>query len=264
MPLNGSSTVFAANMDRKLYEYFRSYGYVTLKDALTSNEIEYFVQLYDNDREKFGPPNCWHPFDGHQTRNCNALVTSPGFDKLLRHPKILPVIAFLMGGPVCFSEICLRHMAPYDGEPHQSFHRDRPHWENHPLRMDYMQLLLYLTDVDESTHCFSISPESVNDPILDGRAQLERNGTIDFHGSTGTVVLFNISLLHTATVRTTQKERKTVQAYYGHRYRPFLSNCSVIPPRFWRNHPEPDVRAFYGNLNDVSRAFQSAFLLSGR
>ena len=154
---------------------------------------------------------------------------------------------FLMGGPVCFSEICLRHMGPYDGEPCQDFHRDRPHWENHPLRMDYMQLMLYLTNVDESTHCFSISPESVNHPILDNEAQLERDGCVDFHGPAGTMVLFNISLLHAATVRTTQKERKTVQTYYGHRFRPFLSNCSVIPPRFWRNAPNPETRAFYGN-----------------
>ena len=133
------------------------------------------------------------------------------------------------------------------------------HWENHPLRMDYIQLMLYLTDVDKNTHCFSISPESVNNPILDREAQLERDGALDFHGPAGTVVLFNIALLHTATLRTTQRERKTVQAYYGHRFRPFLSNCSVIPPRFWRNDPEPEVRAFYGNLNNTSRVFLSAF-----
>ena len=75
---------------------------MVLEDALTSDEVMHFVQLYDDDREKFGPPNCWHPFDGYQTRNCNALVTSPGFDKLLRHPKILPLITFLMGG-LCVS-----------------------------------------------------------------------------------------------------------------------------------------------------------------
>ena len=77
--------------------------------------------------------------------------------------------------------------------------------------------MLYLTDVDDSTHCFSISPESVNNVILDRESQLNRAGSVDFHGPAGTVVLFNIALLHTATVRTTQKERKTVQAYYGHR-----------------------------------------------
>ena len=102
MSLSSSPLMFEASINQKLFEYFHTHGYVALKDALTPNEVMYFVQLYDNDREKFGPPNCWHPFDTYQTRNCNALITSPGFDKLLRHPKILPLITFLMGGPVCF------------------------------------------------------------------------------------------------------------------------------------------------------------------
>ena len=124
--------------------------------------------------------------------------------------------------------------------------------------MEYLQLMLYLTDVDEQTHCFSMSPESVNDPILEVEAQLERNGIVDFHGPAGTVVLFNIAVLHTVTVRVTGRERKTVQAYYGHRSRPSLSNCSVIPPRFWRHDPNPEVRAFYENLNETSKVFLSA------
>ena len=128
MPMDGSVTVFEAKIAQKLFDYFRTHGFVVLKNALTSDEVMHFVQLYDNDRKEFGPPNCWHPFDGYQTRNCNALVTSPGFDTLLRHPKILPLVTFLMGGPVCFSETCLRQMAPYDGDPHQNFHRDRSHW----------------------------------------------------------------------------------------------------------------------------------------
>ena len=241
-----------------LLPHFREHGYVILKDALTLDEVTHFLEIYDRDREQFGSPNCWHPFS-NQMRNCNALVTSPEFDQLLRHPKILPAIEFLMGGPVCFAEICLRHMSPYDGEPRQGFHRDRPHWEDHPLRIDYLQLMVYLTDVDEGTHCFSISPESVDEPILEVAANVERNGRVDIHGSAGTVMLFNIAVPHTATVRVTQRERKTVQAYYGHRSRPYLSDCSVIPPRFWRHDPDPEVRAFYGNLNNTTRAFLAAF-----
>ena len=88
-----------------------------------------------------------------------------------------------MGGtPSVSREICLRHMSPYDGEPRQGFHRDRPHWEDHPLRMDYLQLMVYLTDVDEGTHCFSISPESVDEPILEAAVNVERNGSVDIHG----------------------------------------------------------------------------------
>ncbi len=86
-------------------------------------------------------------------------------------------------------------MASYNGESNQRFHRDRPHWENHPLRMDYIQLMVYLTDVNQETHCFSISPEPINTPTLETVDQLGRKGDVDCHGIAGTVVLFNISVL---------------------------------------------------------------------
>ena len=98
--------------------------------------------------------------------------------------------------------------------------------------MDYMQLMVYLTDVNQETHCFSLSPESANAPILNTVGQLDRNGIVDCQGVAGTVVLFYIAALHTITVRVTKHERKTVQAYYGHRSRTFLRNCSIIPPKF--------------------------------
>lgn len=49
-------------------------------------------------------------------------------------------------------------------------------------RMDYIQLMLYLTDVDETTHCFSLSPESIDQEILDREPQVERGGICELHG----------------------------------------------------------------------------------
>ena len=259
MSVTTFSFIDAAANTQGILTHFQNNGFVILENVLTPDEVEYYVDLFDRDRQKWGSPNFWHPFGTYQTRNCHALVTSPEFDQLLRHAKILPLVEFLMGGPTCFSELCLRHMTPYNGTPNQSFHRDRPHWEEHPLRMDYMQLMVYLTDVNQETHCFSLSPESVNTPILDMSDQLDRNGIVDCHGVAGTVVLFNNAVLHTATVRVTKHERKTVQAYYGHRSRPFLSNCSIIPPKFCYYHPVQETRDFYGNLNDTTRMFLSAF-----
>ena len=164
-----------------------------------------------------------------------------------------------MGNPVCFSEICLRHMARYEGEPAQSWHRDRSHWPEHPLRMGYIQLMLYLSDVDQSTHCFSLSPESIHDPELDREEQLARGGVADLHGVAGTAALFNIAVLHTATVRVTEAERRTVQVYYGHRHRPYLSDDSAIPASLWRDSEDPETRGFYGVLNDRTRRYCAAF-----
>ena len=240
------------------YDSFRKNGYLVLPDALSPADLAEFLATFDRDFKEFN--YLWRPFGNHQVINCDSLVSSPAIDRAVRHPRILPVIQDLMGGPVCFSEICLRHMPPFGGKPSQGWHRDKPHNLEHPLRMDYIQLMIYLTDVDERSHCFSISPESVDEPILAShQEQLVRSPAVDIHAKAGTAVLFNISVLHTATCRTTDVQRKTIQVYYGHQARPALSNDSLIPPTLWRSNPDPETRAFYGNLNDKTRMYVKGF-----
>lgn len=239
-------------------DFFRRHGYITFTDLLSPDETQHFIELFDRDRANY--PYRWHRYGHHQAANYDALVTTPDFDQVVRHPKILAAIVELMGGPVCFGEIGARYMGPYEGEKHQGWHRDKSHWPEHPLRMDYIQLMLYLTDVDETTHCFSLSPESVDEDVLSDKTdQIDRGGCTDIHGPAGTVCLFNVAALHTATTRPTRAERKTLQIYYGHRDRAYLANDSIIPPLFWKDHPDPEVRAFYGNLNEVTRLYLHAF-----
>ena len=232
-------------------------GFVNLGLLLTPSEVVHFRDLFETDRRKY--PYFWHPYGYHQQANYDALITSPAFDGLIRHPKILPAVESLMGGDVCFGEIGLRRMPAYDGAPHQQWHRDRAHLPGHALRLDYMQLMVYLTDVDATTHCFSLSPESVDQPVLvDNAAQLRR-GVYDLHGPAGTCALCNAAILHTATTRPTEVERKTVQIYYGHRDRAPLANDSAIPATLWRDHEDAETRAFYGVLNDRTRLMAAAY-----
>ncbi|MCX5661384.1 MAG: phytanoyl-CoA dioxygenase family protein [Planctomycetota bacterium] len=239
-------------------DFFRQHGYIALPGAVSPADLRDWVALFDNDRTKFDW--AWRLFGGHQTINCDPLITTPGVDAIIRHPPVIEAIEQLLGGPSCFSEICLRHMAPYDGNPFQGWHRDKPHWMEHPLRTDYLQLMVYLTDVGPETHCFSLSPEAVDQPILANKdEQIARGGVFDLHGPAGTAVLFNISAFHTATVRKTKTERKTVQIYYGHRDRPALSNDSAIPATLWRSSPDPETRGFYGNINLKTRLLAGAF-----
>lgn len=233
-------------------------GFVNLGRLFDADELEALTALFDADRANYG--YFWHPYGRHQHANYDALITTPALDGLIRHARILPVVEDLMGGPVCFGEIGLRYMGPYDGPLHRSWHRDRPHWAEQPLRMDYMQLMVYLTDVDESTHCISFSPESVEEPVLqDEEAQLARGGVHDLLGPAGTCALFNVAVLHTATTRPTRAERKTVQIYYGHRGRAPLANDSCIPATLWRDHADPETRAFYGVLNRRTKLYLAAF-----
>jgi len=238
--------------------FFKEHGYLTSTDLVSPEALERFQLLFDNDRSTNAYR--WHPYGYHQSANYDALVTTPEFDEVVRHPPIYQALETLMGDALCFGEIGARHMAPYDGDLHRGWHRDRPHQQAHPYRMDYIQLMLYLTDVGPDTHCFSISPESVEDPILeDQEAQLSRGGIVDIEGKAGTVCLFNVAVLHTATTRSSTAERKTLQIYYGHRDRAPLANDSVIPPKLWKYSEDAETRAFYGNLNAVTKIYAEAF-----
>ena len=243
-------------MDRRDREFFEKNGYLNLGKVLSDEEVAHAVEFYDRDRSECD--YLWRS-TSNQTINCDALVSWPEVDEIIRHPGIVPTMQALMGGPITFEEVCVRHMAPYEGEVRHGFHRDRPHWPEHPLRMDYIQAMVYLSDVDEGTHCFSLSPEAIDQEILDREGQLERGGIIDFHGPAGSVAIFNIAVLHTATMRPTQQERKSVQTYYGHSDRRYLSNDSTIPTQLWRDGEDAAVRAFYGKLNPKSKVYARAF-----
>ncbi len=237
------------------YQFFRQNGYVSLGQVLTGEELVYYIDLFDQDRiEK---QIFWFDYSNHQTVNYDVLASTPEFDQLIRHPKLMGPIAELMGGELCFSEIGLRHMAQYESIPkYWAWHRDGKHLMEHPLRMRHIHLMLYLADVNETTHCFSISPESVDDTILENKdAQLKRGGIHNLYGPAGTAILFNYSVLHSATVRVTKKERKTVQIYYGHIDQPYMANDSIIPAEFWKNHDDPEVRAFYSIINNKTQKY---------
>ena len=250
-----SSSEALAPRDR---EFFAENGFLNLGVRLDDDDLQKFVAMFDSDRERF--PYFWHPYGYHQHANYDALITSPQFDGLIRHPNVLPTIEAIMGGPVCFGEIGLRLMSPYKGTEHQSWHRDRGQWTEHPLHTDYLQLIVYLTDVDDTTHCLSLSPQSIREEVLrDPKDQVARGGIVDCLGPSGTCFLFNVALLHTATTRPTSRQRKSVQIYYGHRQRAPLANDSAIPATFWRDSQDEETRGFYGVINDRTRLFRDAF-----
>ncbi|MBI4552530.1 MAG: phytanoyl-CoA dioxygenase family protein [Candidatus Latescibacteria bacterium] len=233
---------------------FQTQSYVILPDVLSPEEVAQLNAAIDRDRQQ-------HPFMWYTTTtpdyNCNLLLTEPVFEVAIHHSRVLSLVEALMGGPVCFEELAVRHRGPSETTHDTGWHRDRPHWRDHPLHLDYPQVIYYLNDVDETTHCFTISPEPADGNILDPPEQVERRGVVHFYGRAGSAILFNCAMLHGVTIRKTQRVRRTIQVYYGHPHRPSLSEVTLIPPRLWRDHPDPEVRRFYGKFNRYTRVMLS-------
>src|SRR5262249_49635938 len=135
---------------------FREHSAVILPDLLAPDEVAALNAAIDRDRRD-------HPFMWFTTTsrdyNCNLWLTEPIFESVVRHPRVLAVVELLMGGPFCFEELAVRHRDGARDPVPTDWHRDRPHWLEHPLHLDYPQVIYYLNDVGENTHCFSISPE---------------------------------------------------------------------------------------------------------
>ncbi len=227
-------------------QFFREHSFVVIPDLLSPAQVQAMNDAMDRDMAQ--NPFMWFT-GGSPHYNCNLLLNEAVFEESIRPPALLRLLERLMGGPVCFEELAVRHRV---GEAHAvstDWHRDRAYWEEHPLHLDYPQIIYYLTDVDATTHCFSISPEPADGEILEPAAHLQRGGIYDFHGSAGTGILFNAATLHGVTLRATDKARRTIQVYYGHPDRAPLSNVTLMPPRLWRDHPDPEIRRFYGKFN---------------
>src|SRR4051794_778635 len=155
--------------------FFRDNSFVVLPDLLSAGQVAALNDAIERDREQ-------HPFmwfcEGNPDYNCNLLLTEPIFEITIRQPTVLALVERLMGGSFCFEELSVRHTGPSPEARPTGWHRDRPHWLEHPLHLDYPQVIYYLTDVDEGTHCFTISPEPADSEVLDKAGQIERGGTV--------------------------------------------------------------------------------------
>ena len=162
--------------------------------------------------------------------------------------------------------------APPLGEAwhHKNWHRDGGrHVLSDPLLLWKAQVIFYLSDVDETTHCFSIAPESVAekralaaDPDVECGAAVVRTREpaqslgesrgIDIYGEAGTALVVNSANVHAGTVRQTSYERRTLHIYYGRATQRCVSHHTPVPRRLVESC-DPTVRNLFGRrLNDAT------------
>ena len=229
--------------------FFTANSYVVLPSLLPPDLIAAFNEAVDRDRRDNS--FLWW-FKGSPNNASNLLLTEPIFDAAPRLPVVVNLLDRLMGGPVCFEELSVQVSEPGAAAP-TGWHRDTHYGDTHPLRLEYPQLIAYLTDVDETTHCFTVSPEPAEGPTLEQAAHRERGGTVYLHGKAGTAILFNSATVHGLTRRDTENQRRILQIYFGHQGHPELSQVTIVPPRLWRDHPDAETRRFFSKHSRYSR-----------
>jgi ectoine hydroxylase-related dioxygenase (phytanoyl-CoA dioxygenase family) len=229
---------------------YRANSYVILPDLLSPEQVAELNEAMDRDRRQH--PYFWGALNS-RNGSSNLLLTEPVFEPVVRHPQVLPLVEALMGGPICFEELSVQITPPSQESRPTAWHRDRGHWLEHPLHLDYPQIIYYLTDVEPGCHHFTLSPEPADGEVLETAAQVARCGSLPFYGKAGSAILFNSATLHGLTLAATQRERRILQIYYGHEGRKPLAEVTLMPPRLWREHPNPEIRRFYGKLNNYTR-----------
>lgn len=231
-------------------EFFRANSYLILLDLLAPETVAELNAALDRDRAQH--PYFWGALNSRNGTS-NLLLTEPVFEPVVRHPCVLPLVEALMGGPVCFEELSVQITPPGQEARPTAWHRDRGHWLDHPRHLDYLQIIYYLTDVEPGCHHFTLSPEPADGEVLDTEAQVTQRGELHFYGKAGSAILFNAATLHGLTRAATERERRILQIYYGHEGRAPLAEVTLLPPRLWREHPDPEIRRFYGKLNQYTR-----------
>lgn len=279
-------------------ELFRAQSYVIIPGALSATEVAAINAAIDRDRVE-------HPFDWdgtrggdpgalpavvggapHRYQSVGILERTDAFDGTICHPSVWPLIQRLMGGDACFDEasIMVREACPDEahapsmtgGAPvhEQHWHRDggaQNHAPEHPLLLRNLSLVWILDDCDDTSHAFSLVPESVErkralmreidntdsvgyrfgedgswteppppvdavtgrkrDPIWD---DLLGGKALDCMGPAGSAVLMNTGCAHAGSARPTARARRTIHHYYGHEHNPPLSFHWPVPARFWQ------------------------------
>ncbi len=256
-------------MDEQLKQFAES-GFVVVEGALTPEEIRTVNDGIDADTT--ANPKAWEPGPrpGFVTVGCEApelMHRTEALDYFVRRPSLDPLVKRILGEDAQLSALSFMRREPCDadapedldgGDPlalSRNWHREYFGIVEGADRNEYyapaIQIIYYLDDVDDQSHCTTIIPESAEtkrqlpktregdgtwgenalriddgetggfvDPEkptwMDsfGREFPRRIGRVDINGPAGTAIVFNTASYHCGTVRKTDRFRRTTHAVY--------------------------------------------------
>lgn len=247
-------------LQEQLDTYART-GYLVVPDALTTDQVDAINQAIDTDLSSNTP--FWiEREDGHVSLNVHMLLAHEAMDVTMRPPTLLPLFEAILGPDLCAEEHSVRIRRPYDGEPYCKWHRDGHGWPQLPDRppyyTQYLSVAYYLSDVDDTSHTFSVLPGSAQHTELPPFDTYDLSQAHHIEGGKGTAILFNAGMYHTGNVRRSPDERRTIHIYVGRATDPPISNFTIFPRRLWQEKDEA-TQKYYSRPNPITRLLQDHF-----
>ncbi len=239
-------------------EFFKENGYLVVPDALSTEEVRSINEAIDRDLVE----NLVMWQDRGQTgrrQNVHALLACPEMDVTMRPPTLLPLMGAIMGKDLCAEEHSVMLRAPNpDGDTECRWHRDASGDAEPPYYTRYLSVVFYLTDVDDTTHTFSVLPGTAQSTERLPLEAYDLGTTQHLVGRAGTAILFNSATFHAGNVRRTPSERRTIHIYCGRTTDRYLSNYTIFPRRLWEGKNEA-TQHYYSRPNPITQLLMERF-----
>lgn len=242
-------------------EFFKENGYLVVPDALSPEEVRSINAAIDRD---LGENSVMWIDRGQtgRTQNAHALLACPEMDVTMRPPTLLPLMRAIMGKDLCAEEHSVMLRAPNpDGDTECRWHRDASDdsgGDDPPYYTRYLSIVYYLTDVDDTTHTFSVLPGTAQSAERLPLEAYDLSAAQHLVGSAGTAILFNAATFHAGNVRRTTSERRTIHIYCGRTTDRYLSNHTIFPRRLWEGKDET-TQHYYSRPNPITQLLINQF-----
>ena len=240
-------------------EFYRENGYLVVPDALSTEQVRTINECIERDLVE--NRSFWYEKDKLRTLvNVHILLAQPEMDITMRPPALLPWMEAIMGSELCAEEHSVRIRYPNpDGPVECHWHRDSSRPDSDvPFHTRYLSIVFYLTDVDETTHTFSVLPRSAQSDALGSLDDYDLSKAHHIVGPAGTAILFNAVMFHAGNHRQTTSERRTIHIYCGRRTDRYLSNYTIFPRRLWQGQDEA-TQKYYGRPNPATQLMLQKF-----
>ena len=227
---------------------FDERGFLKVEDALSRAQVARLDAAVD--RHRSAHPDRWIELSDSFREGTNVLPDTGDFDEAIENPRVLDILRRIIGEQITFEEFAIMLRDPTANlEEVKGWHRDIVREYDRRMEIDAVSVMLYLSDVTEKDHCFSIVPETHNRLVDLNPLEVASVAGVDVLGPAGTAVIFHARAIHGGRLKPGSSQRRTLQAYYSRWRDQRTAGWWDIPPRLYEKTDPALPPRFYAKWN---------------